>query len=330
MLFFILAVNVMSVGRVEKAPHDEKKPFSAMTLKEIGITGEKVKGFFESEKVSARFFKYSIIFGFFIFVFAIILNLMFIFLGKKPDLKNAPYRRPVAWGVSDLIRAGIIIIFTGYIIGIMEALALKVFRLDIGTNLRMILNTFFIDIAVAIVILYFVIVKYRERLKALGLQVSSFFRNILSGITAYIFILPLLFVILLLSIWILNLLGYKPPPQPVFEIFMEEKRSVVLLFFTLFVSVFGPIIEEMFFRGFMYSALKKNVGILGAAFLSASIFSILHTNIVGFFPIMTLGVLLAYLYETTGSLVASVTVHIVHNSIILGFVFFIKELQLLS
>ena len=40
---------------------------------------------------------------------------------------------------------------------------------------------------------------------------------------------------------------------------------------------------------------------------------------------MILGVLLAYLYETTGSLVASITVHIIHNSIIVGFVFFIKE-----
>ena len=41
---------------------------------------------------------------------------------------------------------------------------------------------------------------------------------------------------------------------------------------------------------------------------------------------MILGVLLAYLYETTGSLVASMAVHVLHNSIIVGFVFFIREL----
>jgi membrane protease YdiL (CAAX protease family) len=108
---------------------------------------------------------------------------------------------------------------------------------------------------------------------------------------------------------------------------MEEKRSGILLFLTIFVAVFGPIAEEMFFRGFMYSAIKKRLGVLSAALLSAAIFSSLHTNIVGFLPIMTLGVLLAYLYETTGSLVASMTVHIVHNSIMIGFVFFIKELM---
>ncbi|MBU1006915.1 MAG: CPBP family intramembrane metalloprotease, partial [Candidatus Omnitrophica bacterium] len=57
----------------------------------------------------------------------------------------------------------------------------------------------------------------------------------------------------------------------------------------------------------------------------AVVFSLLHANIAGFLPIMALGVLLAYLYEATGSLVASMTVHVIHNSVIIGFVFFIKE-----
>ena len=107
---------------------------------------------------------------------------------------------------------------------------------------------------------------------------------------------------------------------------MEEERSKVLLFLTIFVSVFGPIVEEMFFRGFVYPAIKKRLGVLTAALLSAAIFSLLHSNIVGFLPIMALGVLLAYLYETTGSLVSSITVHIIHNSIIVSFILFIKEL----
>jgi membrane protease YdiL (CAAX protease family) len=42
---------------------------------------------------------------------------------------------------------------------------------------------------------------------------------------------------------------------------------------------------------------------------------------------MTLGMLLVYLYEATGSLIASMAVHILHNSIIMGFVFFVKELM---
>ena len=325
-VLFILAVNLMSIGQVKKDYPEEEKALSTMTFEEIGVTEEKLTDFFESKTLTASFFKYSIIFGFFIFIIGFISNLVFIFQRKRIDFKNIPYKRPVSWGISDLIRASIIIVFIGYIVGIIEGISFKLFNLNTGLNLRMIVNTFFIDLSAAVVILYFVMVKHKEKLQDLGLRFAHLFRNILSGLTAYISILPLLFLILLLSIWFLNFLGYKPPPQPVFEVFMEEDRAKVLLYLSIFVSVFGPIIEEMFFRGFMYSAIKKRLGVLGAAILTAAIFSFLHTNIVGFLPIMVLGVLLAYLYETTGSLIASMTVHILHNSIIVGFVFFVKKL----
>ena len=325
MLLFVLAINIMNFGRAEKAQYKEK-PISTMSFEEIGVTEAKVKDFLESGKRSARFFEYAIILGFFVFIFAIVLNLNFIFRRKKIDFKRFPSERPVSWGILDLIRAGILIVFIGYVIGIAEAFIFKFFNLDIRLNLRMIIDTFFIDIAVAMVILYFVLAKYRAGLDALGIRTSSFFRNILSGIMAYIFILPFLLAILFISMRVLDLLGYSPPPQPVFEVFMEEKNSKVLFFLTIFVSILGPLVEEMFFRGFMYGAIKKRFGIICATFLRAAVFSLLHTNIIGFLPIMTLGILLAYIYEKTGSLVAPLAVHITHNSIIVCFVFFMKEL----
>jgi len=323
---FILAINIVTSGQVKEETLIEEKPLSTMTFEEIGITEEKVKTFLESEGLRPRFFRYSIVLGFFIFIFSIMLNIWFIFSGKRIDLKALPYKRPVSWNISDLIRASLVIVFIAYVIGMIGAVIFKLFSLKMSLNLSMILNTFFIDIAAGIVILCFVVRKYKQSLEVFGLRVSSFFKDILSGITGYIFMLPLLFTVLVISLWFLNMIGYTPPPQPVFEAFMEEERSRVLLFLTIFVSVFGPIIEEMFFRGFMYSAIKKRFGILMGAFLSASIFSILHTNIVGFLPIMTLGLLLAYLYEKTGSLVAPIIVHIIHNSVIIAFVFFVKEL----
>lgn len=340
MLFFILAVNLAYVGH-EKKQEIKEESLSTKTFEEIGVTEQKIKDFFDSGKPSSRLFKYLIILGFFAFIISLTLNIAFIFQGivftknKKTKLlrlirKDSLIRQgteAVPWGIADLLKAGIILVFMSYIIGMAEASIVRILDLGIEPKMRMILNTFFIDVTAGIVILYFVIVKYKEKLAALGLKFTSFIKNILSGLISYIFILPLLLVILIVSVWFLNLLGYSPPPQPVFEIFMEEKKSVVLLYLTIFVSVFGPIVEEMFFRGFMYSAVKKRFGILAGALVSASIFSLLHSNIFGFLPIMTLGVLLAYLYETTGSLVASITVHILHNSIIVGFIFFIKELM---
>ncbi|MFC1621623.1 lysostaphin resistance A-like protein [Candidatus Omnitrophota bacterium] len=326
-LFFILAVNSMQAKDVQKK-EPVGKSLSSMSFEELGVTEERVKDFFESDKLSAKFFKYLLPFGFFIFILSLILNFMFIFRGerKKIDFKAPHSKETVSWEILDIFRAILIIVFAGYVLAIIEAFILKFFHLGLTMNLRMIISTFFIDIVAVTVILYFVMVKYKRNIQELGLKTSSFFKNILSGITAYIFMLPILLVILIFSVWILNVFGYKSPPQPIFEVFMEEKKSFVLLFLTVFVSILGPVVEEVFFRGFMYSAVKKHTSILAAAVLSGAIFSLLHTNIAGFLPIMALGVLLAYLYETTGSLVASISVHILHNSIIVTFVFFLKEL----
>ena len=332
MLLFILAVNFMSAGQSEKKQVKSEKCFSEMTLEEIGVTEERVKDFLSSGKLSARFFKYAIILGFLVFMFSIVMNLAFIFRIRPfafsfSSLSSSRGREDISWGVPDLLRASLVIVFMSYVLGLAESIIYELLQLDIGINLRMMISTFFIDIAVVIVVLYFVVVKCKDTLVSLGLKLSSLFKNISSGIAGYIFILPLLFTVLIFSLWILNILGYKPEPQPVFEMFMEEKRGVFLAFFAIFVSILGPIIEEIFFRGFMYNAVKKHIGVIGAAFISASVFSLLHTNIVGFFPIMILGLLLVYLYERTGSLVASMAVHILHNAIIVGFVFFIKELM---
>ena len=333
MFLFILAVNFMSAGQPEKEQVKAKKSFSEMTFEEIGVTEERVKDFLSSDKLSAKFFKYAIVLGFLVFMFSVVMNLAFIFRIRLFSFSLSLTGRGLgegavaSWGVPDLLRASVVIVFMSYILGLAESIIYKLLQLDIGINLRMMINTFFIDIVVVIAVLYFVALRSRDAITSLGLRTSSLFKNISSGIAGYVFILPLLFAVLIFSVWILNLLGYKPEPQPVFEVFMEEKRGGFLLFFVIFVSVLGPIIEEIFFRGFMYNAIKKHIGIIGAAFISASVFSLLHTNIVGFFPIMILGLLLAYLYERTGSLVASMTVHVVHNSIIIGFVFFIKELM---
>ncbi len=177
MLFFILAVNILNSGHVEKRYHKEKKAFSSMSFQDIGITREKVRDFFESDEPRAKFFKYSIIFGIFIFIAALVMNLVFIFKGESIDFGERAGKKPVPWGVTDLIRAGIIIIFLGYAIGILEALVFRAFNIDMGLRLRMMLDTFFVDVAVVIVILYIVLVKYKGDLQTLGLRCSFFFRD---------------------------------------------------------------------------------------------------------------------------------------------------------
>ena len=328
MVIFIVGVILLSAGHMHKKDISDKKEkgISSMALKDIGITEEKVRMFFESKKPGAVLFKYALFSGSLMLIAGILMNLIFLFRNKGVIPMPAAEKKPVSWGIADVFRVLIIVVFSGYILSAAAAIVFKFFYSNMDANLHMILGTFFIDIIAGITIFYFVLVKYRQKLSGLGIGLSGFYRNVISGVTAYIFILPFLIIALIISILILDAIGYKPPPQPVFDMFFEEKRNNVILFLTIFVSVLGPMIEEIFFRGFLYSAVRKRFGVLIGVLLSAGLFSTLHTNAVGFLPIMMLGILMAFLYEITGSLIASMAVHIVHNSIIVGFVFFIKEL----
>jgi membrane protease YdiL (CAAX protease family) len=119
---------------------------------------------------------------------------------------------------------------------------------------------------------------------------------------------------------------YTPPRQPVVELFLKETDTTFLLYTSVFAAVFGPVIEELFFRGFMYNAFKKRIGVFAAMLVTASAFAALHAHAVGFLPIMILGMLLAYLYEKTGTLVSSITVHAMHNISMVFMVFLVKQL----
>ena len=92
------------------------------------------------------------------------------------------------------------------------------------------------------------------------------------------------------------------------------------------VVILGPIVEEAFFRGFAYNAIKRKWGTSKAALLTAVVFAGLHGTLIGFLPIMALGLLLVYMYEKTGSLVSSITIHILHNGIMVGLLFLARHL----
>ena len=89
----------------------------------------------------------------------------------------------------------------------------------------------------------------------------------------------------------------------------------------------GPIVEETFFRGFLYNALKKQWGMRWAMVTSGIFFALLHANWVGFLPIALLGITLAYVYELTGTLVASITLHALHNALVMGLLFAMRDLS---
>lgn len=247
-------------------------------------------------------------------------------LDKKKLEISTQALRPIRWNLMDVARVVILFLFFGYVIVIIESALMNYVPLFKSENMRMILNTSILDLLAVVLIIYFTVGQYKEPLVSLGISVKNFARNVFYGIVGYVAALPVLVGTLALIVVAINITKYMPEKQPIVELFLKEKDTTFLMYSSLFAAVVGPIIEELFFRGFMYSALKKYVGIFWATALTASIFAMLHSNLAGFLPIMVLGIVLAYLYEKTGTLVSSMTLHIVHNLGMVFLVFLVKQM----
>lgn len=81
----------------------------------------------------------------------------------------------------------------------------------------------------------------------------------------------------------------------------------------LVVGIIGPICEELMFRGIVFHRLKDWVKPQAAIVISALLFGIYHGNVVQFFYATCMGVMLAIIYDKTGTLWISIVAHIAAN-----------------
>jgi uncharacterized protein len=81
--------------------------------------------------------------------------------------------------------------------------------------------------------------------------------------------------------------------------------------------VFAPIFEELAFRGLLFAVLRRRLSFLPAALMSASIFALAHGyGWIGFISVLWSGVLWAWAYEKTGSLIPGMVAHALNNLLV--------------
>lgn len=109
-------------------------------------------------------------------------------------------------------------------------------------------------------------------------------------------------------------MGITPPENALTEL-LEKPNLLLLLANVFLIAVVAPIIEETLFRGILFAGLRNYFGIWTAIIISATIFSALHLEVVGFVPRFALGVGLGYLYVKSGSIYPSMSLHSLNNLI---------------
>ena len=85
----------------------------------------------------------------------------------------------------------------------------------------------------------------------------------------------------------------------------------------VFAVAIAPIVEEFIFRFFIYGVLKRYVGVLFGVILSSLLFAAAHAHLPSFVPLLVLGTCFAIAYEWSGSILVSMTMHSLFNSLTL-------------
>jgi membrane protease YdiL (CAAX protease family) len=119
------------------------------------------------------------------------------------------------------------------------------------------------------------------------------------------------------------LLKAPPVPSPIEEL-ISDRRSLFIMM--LFLTVFGPVFEELVFRGFLYPLLARSLGPWPGILLAATLFALVHGNQYHWqWQHLTLvgmaGAVFGYVRYKTGSTAASTLVHTGYNAtFFVGFV----------
>lgn len=117
----------------------------------------------------------------------------------------------------------------------------------------------------------------------------------------------------------LNLLGhFLPMPQSTpFEDLFKHPRDAYLM--SVFAITFGPLMEELFFRGFLYPVLARRMGVGWGIFFTALPFGLIHMFQYGYawgvvLLIFLMGVVCTTVRAVTGSVASSFLVHVGYNA----------------
>jgi uncharacterized protein len=117
------------------------------------------------------------------------------------------------------------------------------------------------------------------------------------------------------SLILIRGLGLSMPEQPVVEMFGRQADGIFMA--VLFIVVLAPIGEEIFFRGFLYTAFRRRWGLGPAMAISSGVFAVFHLEPLLFVPMFIIGLILAALFEYRRSLAPAIFLHAINNLIAL-------------
>jgi membrane protease YdiL (CAAX protease family) len=226
-------------------------------------------------------------------------------------------RETAAWSVSDVLLLGATIfavLVATTVVGISLAMALPAFDgmnpTEVGREPRVVIASQAVAYVFALLIMYMAVTRrYGSRfLDVLSWKWprNSWLGYILTGTALGV-------TVLVLSRWL-------PLPRDVpIERFFRDPGDAYMM--AAFATLLGPMMEELYFRGFLYPALARKTGTPIAVAFCALPFAVIHGPQVSWawaalLVVFGVGVVFGAIRAATRSLAAAVLVHAGYNALL--------------
>ncbi|QJE96615.1 CPBP family intramembrane glutamic endopeptidase [Luteolibacter luteus] len=115
------------------------------------------------------------------------------------------------------------------------------------------------------------------------------------------------------NVWLEQTLGIESMQQEAVKLLQEAKDPAIIILMGVAAVIIAPLTEEVVFRGYLYPAAKRFCGAYGAMIFSSLVFAAAHANAMALLPLFILAMLLCLIYELTGSIWATISVHFLFN-----------------
>ena len=140
----------------------------------------------------------------------------------------------------------------------------------------------------------------------------------------YLLLWPVIAILVVaMAFIVVNLIGLAPSDATTSS--NNESRSLALAIGVIptiiLTSMFAPIIEEIAFRGVLFTSLKKRYGLFIGIALSSIIFAVVHLNPIQMITAIVLAPYLCWMYHKLNSIYPGMILHALHNGMVTYLVF---------
>lgn len=187
-------------------------------------------------------------------------------------------------------------------------------RASVQLSTRDLLANLLFSVVIVLIVVTFLQLRGFDISSLGGFFKISFGRAVGTGVILLFFAYPL---ISLADVITERFFKAGTSKQGIVELFSGSRTIEQRVMIIVFAVAIAPMVEEFLFRFFLYGVIKRYFGRFLGIIVNALLFAAAHTHLPSFMPLFVLGSCFTVAYEWSSSLLVSMTMHSLFNSLTL-------------